>query len=158
MVDIVSEERRSYIMSHVRSSGNKATELKFISFLKGHKITGWRRNQTIFGKPDFVFPQYKIAVFVDGCFWHGCPKHGTIPDTRKEYWDAKIRRNIQRDKQVSRTLRALGWSVMRIWQHDLTEKRIGHKMTRLRRMMEKHEMKKGEKSMNDDEQFRNLGV
>ena len=71
------------------------------------------------GKPDIIFVRARVAVFVDGCFWHGCPKHCRRPSSNKPYWDAKIDRNIARDRRVSRELRALGWRVIRVWEHDV---------------------------------------
>ena len=71
MADIFTHEKRSEIMSQVRSKGNKSTELKLISYFKQYGIKGWRRNYSVKGRPDFIFPDKKIAVFVDGCFWHG---------------------------------------------------------------------------------------
>lgn len=70
-------------------------------------------------RPDFVFPKLKLAVFVDGCFWHGCPKHATWPKQNAAFWRAKILGNIQRDRLVNRTLRKAGWRVLRIWEHEL---------------------------------------
>lgn len=66
-------------MAAIRSCGNRGTELRLIAFMRAHGITGWRRGAKLTGKPDFVFPAKRLAVFVDGCFWHGCPKHGTKP-------------------------------------------------------------------------------
>jgi DNA mismatch endonuclease (patch repair protein) len=71
------------------------------------------------GKPDFVFASSKLAIFVDGCFWHGCPQHGRSPTSNTEYWQTKLKRNQVRDRLVSRTLRKGGWSVLRVWEHDL---------------------------------------
>ena len=71
-------------------------------------------------KPDFVFRRGKTAVFVDGCFWHGCPEHGTQPKTNAAFWRGKISANRVRDRPVTRTLRAKGWKVVRIWEHELT--------------------------------------
>jgi DNA mismatch endonuclease (patch repair protein) len=73
----------------------------------------------LFGRPDFVFPRDRVAVFVDGCFWHACPLHGSIPETNKEFWSRKLLRNAARDREVTRTLKSKGWRVVRIWQHDL---------------------------------------
>jgi DNA mismatch endonuclease, patch repair protein len=67
---------------------------------------------------DIVFPTQKIAVFIDGCFWHGCPKHGTWPKANSEFWFAKIQRNKKRDKDTNKKLRAAGWKVVRIWEHE----------------------------------------
>ena len=73
----------------------------------------------MFGKPDFVFPKARVAVFVDGCFWHGCPQHATWPKQNAAFWAEKIGRNQARDRKVTRTLRATGWTVLRIWEHAL---------------------------------------
>ena len=72
-MDKISQQARSEIMSHVRSSGNKTTELAMIKVFKANGVKGWRRKYPIFGKPDFVFPKQRLAIFVDGCFWHGHP-------------------------------------------------------------------------------------
>lgn len=78
-------------------------------------------------RPDIVFPRAKVAVFMDGCFWHGCPQHGTRPRSNTEYWQAKIGRNISRDQRNTANLQANGWIVVRLWEHDdphLAAKRI----------------------------------
>jgi len=122
MADVFSKSKRSEVMSRIRSRGNQATELALAKLFRRHKITGWRRNQKVFGKPDFIFPKHKLAVFVDGCFWHGCPKHGTQPKGNAAFWRKKISRNQTRDKLVNRTLRRARWRVIRIWEHELTRK------------------------------------
>ena len=131
--DIFSPEKRSEVMSRVRGEGNKATELRLISVFRARGIKGWRRRAKVFGKPDFVFPKLKLAVFVDGCFWHGCPAHGTIPATRRDFWEAKITRNRARDREVNRELKARGWRVLRLWEHELRAKREPVLVARLRR-------------------------
>jgi DNA mismatch endonuclease (patch repair protein) len=120
--DVFTKAKRSEVMSLIRGRGNKATELALAKLLRRNRITGWRRNQPVFGKPDFIFPAIKLAVFVDGCFWHGCPKHGTKPKGNAAFWRKKINRNQVRDRLVSRTLRAQGWRVLRIWEHELARK------------------------------------
>jgi len=122
MPDTFSKRKRSAIMRAVHSSANKSTEERLISIFRVCKITGWRRGYPLFGTPDFVFPKKRIAIFVDGCFWHGCPKHYRRPKSRQKYWDAKIQRNQQRDRQVTRILRAKGWKVVRIWEHALARR------------------------------------
>ncbi len=136
-MDIYSKEKRSSVMRCIKDSGNASTELKFLSVMKQYKLTGWRRNFPAYGRPDFVFPKEKIAVFVDGCFWHGCPKHKQIPETNTEYWRDKIRKNRQRDRRVTRVLRNSGWSVMRVWEHELTEKKIKRRMLMLEKLLER---------------------
>ncbi|MBI3985892.1 MAG: hypothetical protein HY343_03155 [Lentisphaerae bacterium] len=78
------------------------------------------QNRTV-GKPDFVFPRSKLAVFVDGCFWHGCPKHATQPATNRAFWKKKFTANKARDLVVVRTLRQAGWRVIRVWEHELAK-------------------------------------
>ena len=119
MTDVFPAWKRSDIMSRVRGRGNKLTELAMVSLLRRHRITGWRRNVKMFGNPDFVFPKQRTALFVDGCFWHGCPKHGTRPATNRAFWNRKLARNRERDRLVTRTLSRQGWFVIRVWQHDL---------------------------------------
>jgi len=123
MPDVFTKEKRSEVMSRIKGKGNKDTELAMIQVLRKHHISGWRRNQAILGKPDFVFPKQKIALFVDGCFWHGCPKpkHSNMPKNNREFWAEKLQKNKDRDKFVNRELRKLGWKVIRVWEHELKE-------------------------------------
>ncbi len=106
-------------MAQVRGSGNYATELKLIALFRAYRISGWRRNYRLFGNPDFVFPKDRIAVFVDGEFWHGHPVLGRIPKTNSKFWTDKINRNKARDRLVNATLKRKGWIVVRVWQHQL---------------------------------------
>jgi DNA mismatch endonuclease (patch repair protein) len=88
----------------------------------------------LLGKPDFVFPKSRLTVFVDGCFWHGCPKHGHTPRSNTAYWRKKIARNIERDQEVNRELKKRGWRVFRIWEHELTLKHRKRLLYRFRRI------------------------
>ena len=108
-------------MAAIKSKGNKDTELKLISILRANGISGWRRNQKFLGRPDFVFRRERLVLFVDGCFWHGCPKHGRKPGSNSIYWTAKLKRNKCRDKKVCRKLRKSGWFVLRLWEHELAK-------------------------------------
>src|SRR5712692_5194427 len=132
MGDVFSAAKRSEIMSRVRGRGNKATELALVALLRRHRITGWRRHAHLFGSPDFVFAKSRVAVFVDGCFWHGCPKHATYPMSNQEFWMAKLARNRARDRLVLGTLKKRGWRVVRIWQHELSAKNEQRLLRRLR--------------------------
>lgn len=85
-------------------------------------------------RPDFVFPQLRLAVFVDGCFWHGCPIHATQPRQNAKFWRDKIVANQARDRLVTRTLRARGWRVLRLWEHELTKRYERRLLARLRRV------------------------
>ena len=108
-------------MATVKSAGNKSTEKRLVSIMRKHGVVGWRRNQDLLGKPDFLFGREKVVVFVDGCFWHGCSKHCRMPKSNTEYWDAKIAYNVRRDQRVDKQLRRQGWSVIRFWEHSLAE-------------------------------------
>jgi DNA mismatch endonuclease (patch repair protein) len=112
--------RRGQLMSRVRSTGNQTTEKRLASLLRGAGLTGWRRHQFLPGRPDFVWPKIKVAVFVDGCFWHGhdCGRNVT-PRTNAKAWCAKIEGNQARDRRTSRFLRQEGWNVIRIWECQL---------------------------------------
>ena len=119
MADIFSIDMRSNIMRQVKSRNNKSTEIKLIEIFKNQSLNGWRRKYKLFGNPDFVFPKQKIALFVDGCFWHGhyCRKH--TPKSNELYWTNKIKRNQNRDSEVGLKLSQMGWKVIRIWECEL---------------------------------------
>jgi DNA mismatch endonuclease (patch repair protein) len=106
-------------MASVRSRGNKDTELKVVSILRAHSIKGWRRNQSLPGKPDFLFRRERLALFVDGCFWHGCRLHLRMPQNNRGYWQPKIAGNVARDRATNRVLANAGWRVLRVWEHSL---------------------------------------
>jgi len=86
-------------------------------------------------RPDFVFPKQRLAVFVDGCFFHGCPQHTTWPKHKAAFWRAKIEGNIARDRRQTRLLRAQGWRVLRIWEHALAARHAARSLARLRRVL-----------------------
>ena len=122
MADVFSKAKRSEVMSRIRGRGNKDTELALMILLRRHHVTGWRRNQAVFGKPDFVFPKARLALFVDGCFWHVCPKHCNTPANNRAFWKKKLAANKVRDRRVNQTLRKAGWRVVRLWEHDLARR------------------------------------
>ena len=122
MADVFDKQQRSQIIQKVKSRGNKSTELKLILVFRENNISGWRRNYKVKGHPDFVFLEKKIAIFVDGCFWHGHDCRNTTPSDNKEYWDRKRQRNIQHDKEVTAIFEARGWTVIRIWECELKKK------------------------------------
>lgn len=105
-------------MSRVKSKGNRSTEILFLSLLKQAQITGWRRHYDIIGKPDFAFPKLKIAVFVDGAFWHGHPS-SPLPGSNREFWKVKIEQNRKRDEMVNQALKKKGWWIARVWDFEL---------------------------------------
>lgn len=122
MADTFDKDKRSVIMKSVKSSGNKSTELKLISFFKLNGITGWRRHYAVKGHPDFVIIDKRIAIFVDGCFWHGHECRNIRPKDNEEYWSKKRIRNIKHDQEVTEMFSNRGWTVIRIWECELKKK------------------------------------
>lgn len=122
MADVFDDEKRSEIMSKVRSKNNKSTELKLIQVFEENHIKGWRRNYPVKGHPDFVFLDKKIAVFVDGCFWHGHDCRNTRPSDNADYWTKKRERNMKHDKEITELFERRGWTVIRIWECELKKK------------------------------------
>ncbi len=126
-------DKRSKAMAAIRSKNNRSTELCFKMALVRAGIKGWQTNvRSLHGTPDFYFPDKRIAIFVDGCFWHGCPKCGHYPKTRTKYWKTKILRNRERDKQNRKLLRKESIKVISIWEHSLkTQKSINLEIKKL---------------------------
>ncbi|MBI3851387.1 MAG: very short patch repair endonuclease [Verrucomicrobia bacterium] len=154
MPDVFTKQKRSEVMSRIRGRGNKDTELALARVLRANGISGWRRhtlvratvesrwlrverrkarrwnsqqstfNSQLAVRPDFVFRKARTAIFVDGCFWHGCPKHATKPKNNRAFWRRKLSANKQRDQIVNRTLRKAGWRVVRIWEHELQKRGV----------------------------------
>lgn len=122
MADVLSKEKRSEVMKSVKSKNTKTTELKMIQIFKELKISGWRRTYPLVGKPDFVFPQERIIVFVDGCFWHGHDCRNVTPKENSDFWDKKRAYNKEHDEEITKRLIAKGWQVVRIWECELKKK------------------------------------
>lgn len=123
MPDNLSPDDRLRTMRAVKSKGTKP-EKRLRAILAGSGLSGWKMNyENAPGKPDIAFPARKIAVFIDGCFWHGCPYcNRPLPETNRAYWEQKIARNIARDQKYDEELQRQGWHVLRIWEHQLKEK------------------------------------
>lgn len=118
----VSPEKRSSIMRAVRSRGNKSTEARLRAALIREGFRGWNVGaRHLPGKPDFIFYTERLVIFVDGCFWHGCPVCYRRPKSNQEYWDAKVKGNILRDRKSDCELAEMGWKVCRIWEHEVRE-------------------------------------
>lgn len=121
MADVFDKDKRSEVMSRIRSTGTKPEE-QLAEFVRDALGPRWRidRNRSdLPGKPDIVIPSLGLILELDGCFFHQCPRHGRIPDSNREYWQPKLERNVRRDRRNRRRLRAAGWSVWRFWEHDL---------------------------------------
>ena len=120
MSDVFSKAKRSEVMTAIRGRDNRSTEWRLRARLISSGLSGWRVNATdVSGKPDFVFDATKVAVFVDGCFWHGCRRCRNIPETNREFWSNKIEKNKKRDQKVTHLLKQSGWQVLRFWEHEL---------------------------------------
>jgi DNA mismatch endonuclease (patch repair protein) len=113
-MDRVSKEIRSKNMAAVRSKGNRSTELAFGKILWAWGLRGYRKHWPVHGRPDFAWPCLKVAVFVDGCFWHGCTRCKSLPRSNAAFWRDKIEANQRRDKRVTTRLRRAGWTVVRV--------------------------------------------
>lgn len=109
------------MMSKIQGMGNKDTEVALAKLFRAIGTKGWSRHYPITGRRDFAFPKQKLAVIVDGCFWHGCPKHGVQPKGNREFWLTKLAANKARDRKATRLLRESGWRVVRFWEHHLSE-------------------------------------
>ena len=132
MVDNLSTKERSKLMGRIGSKGNPSTELRLIKIMRRFRITGWRRGSKLPGKPDFVFPVARVAVFVDGDFWHGHPLKRRIPKTNSVYWRKKIDGNVARDAKVKQILEEMGWTVFRVWESMLCDEEAVAAKLRLR--------------------------
>lgn len=119
-MDTYSAEKRSEVMSKIRSKGNRTTERRMAAILRAKGISGWRMQpHGIKGQPDFYFPVPDLALFIDGCFWHACPKCFRMPVQNRRYWAIKIETNRRRDRRIRRSLNRSGTRVIRLWEHDL---------------------------------------
>ena len=122
------------IMSRIKGRNNRSTERALRARLAAHGVRGWRMHAAdLPGKPDFVFDANRLAIFVDGCFWHGCPRCRNIPASNRAFWEHKINGNRRRDRRNDRRLWADGWHVLHLWEHEL--KRPEFALRRLRRAL-----------------------
>src|SRR5262245_2522177 len=122
MADIFSKAKRPRLMGAIRGKNAKSTELRIRTLFKQARINGWRRNVGgLPGSPDFVFRDARLAIFVDGCFWHSCGRctRNLRPASNGTFWADKFRKNKLRDQRVRRYLNKQGWSVLRIWEHEI---------------------------------------
>jgi DNA mismatch endonuclease, patch repair protein len=120
MTDVLTEEQRRLNMSRIRAR-DTVPELRLRRALFKKGVRGYRLSYDLLGKPDLVFIRKKVAVFIDGCFWHKCPDHFVRPETRTEFWMNKIDGNVRRDDSVNVKLKEAGWRVLRFWEHEIRE-------------------------------------
>lgn len=140
MRDRLTRTQRSWNMSRIRGRDNKETEGVILSLLRRNGITGWRRHLKLLGRPDFAFIDKKVALFVDGCFWHGCPRHSNLPKSNRTFWKRKFITNKERDLFVSITLRSKGWKVVRIWEHELTHQTQQRVISRIKKALHRNKI------------------
>jgi len=137
----MSPRQRSELMARIRSTRNDSTEMALAKLLRAARLSGWRKHSRISWQaehlspslrkvllknnfrasvvPDFVFREKRTVLFIDGCFWHFCPRHGMVPSSNVDYWQPKLLRNRLRDRFVDAALCDLGWTVLRVWEHEL---------------------------------------
>ncbi|MBW1947255.1 MAG: very short patch repair endonuclease [Deltaproteobacteria bacterium] len=119
MADVLTPEQRSFCMSRIKGRDTKPElAIRKALWSLGYR---YRVDTKLPGKPDMVFPGKRLAVFIDGCFWHRCPRHYQTPATNPEFWENKINRNVERDRMVDRELASMGWKVKRVWEHEVRE-------------------------------------
>lgn len=136
MSDVFDKSARSEVMRAVKNKNPKSTELTLIKLFKENHITGWLHSYNVKGHPDFVFLNKRIAIFVDGCFWHGHDCRNTRPADNAEYWAKKREKNIQHDKQITAMFEGRGWTVIRIWECELKKKNIMQTLLRIKTALE----------------------
>jgi len=123
MADRLTPEERSHLMSLIRGKGTTPEmRLRKALWIAGLR---YRLKNRLPGRPDIIFPAAKVAVFVDGCFWHGCPLHGRVPKSNQTFWLTKFTRNIARDIAAEAALAAQGWLALRFWEHEVEKDRVG---------------------------------
>jgi len=139
MTDVLTSEQRSYNMSRIRGK-DTGPELLLRKSLWDMGFR-YRVHYKLPGRPDIVFVSKKIAIFVDGCFWHGCPEHGVRPKTNSSFWNSKIQGTISRDKKNQQQLKNEGWMVLRFWEHEI-ERDLDKVLRRLERTLSKNKRKR----------------
>ena len=121
-MDKYSPSVRKRMMQAVKSKGTRL-ENSVAYKLRQNGIFYRRNNKTLNGKPDFSIKKYKIVLFIDSCFWHGCKKHCRMPKSNVNFWIKKINRNKERDKAITKYYKSLNWKILRVWEHDFVEKK-----------------------------------
>jgi DNA mismatch endonuclease (patch repair protein) len=118
MVDRISKEKRSKIMSAIRSKNTRPEKI-----LRKALWAEGLRYRTYYGKEkiDIAFPSKKLAIFVDGCFWHGCPLHSHLPRSHEDYWHPKLKKNMERDEAKNKRLEIDEWRILRFWEHEMND-------------------------------------
>jgi|ERR1035441_8571135 DNA mismatch endonuclease (patch repair protein) len=132
MPDVLTAAQRRLCMSRIRGRNTRPeVALRSALFRRGLRF---RIHPRLPGRPDIVFSGARLVIFVDGCFWHGCPKHATAPKANAGFWRRKLMRNVKRDSEVNSELRGAGWRVYRVWEHEI-ESDPGRPASRIERQV-----------------------
>ncbi|MFS0777662.1 very short patch repair endonuclease [Neobacillus sp. 3P2-tot-E-2] len=118
MADMFTKEQRSKNMKAIRSTGT-TLEKRVTSELWRRGFRFRKNVKTLMGKPDIAIKKHRIVIFLDSCFFHSCPLHGNKPSSNVEYWEKKLKRNIERDKEVTEYYKKIGWYILRVWEHEV---------------------------------------
>ena len=119
MTDKITKDQRSKVMKSIRAQSKLENQVSKALWRKGLRF---RKNvRSLYGTPDISIKKYKVVIFIDSCFWHSCPLHGKMPKSHQEFWQKKLQRNVEHDKEVTSYYLDKGWNIMRIWEHDINE-------------------------------------
>lgn len=117
MTDKITPEQRSKVMQSIHAQSKLENQVSKALWKKGLRF---RKNvHNLYGTPDISIKKYKLVIFIDSCFWHSCPLHGKMPKSNQEFWQKKLQRNVEHDKEVTSYYLDKGWNIMRIWEHDI---------------------------------------
>ena len=119
MTDKITAEQRSKVMQSIDAQSKLENQISKALWKKGLRFRKNVRN--LYGTPDISIKKYKLVIFIDSCFWHSCPLHGKMPKSNQEFWQKKLQRNVEHDKEVTSYYLDKGWNIMRIWEHDIKE-------------------------------------
>lgn len=117
MADVMTQEQRKNNMRAIKARSKLEDKVSKALWNKGFRFR--KNRKKLMGKPDLSIQKYQIVIFIDSCFWHQCPIHGNMPKNNQEFWQKKLTRNMERDKEVNRYYKESGWNVLRVWEHDL---------------------------------------
>ena len=117
MPDRITSEQRSKVMSKIKSTSKLEDLVAHELFRRGVRYR--RNNRQLLGKPDISISKYKIVIFIDSCFWHSCPVHGTRPKSNVDFWNKKLNRNVEKAIEVNKFYESNNWNILRVWEHDI---------------------------------------
>lgn len=119
MIDRISKEKRSKIMSSIRAQSKLENTVSRALWKNGLRFR--KNDRSLYGTPDISIKKYRLVIFIDSCFWHACPLHGTMPKTNTEFWENKFKRNVERAHEVTEHYEEEGWTILWIWEHELKQ-------------------------------------